>query len=150
MTKPRRSRSDARQKLGRVADALAQETLEASDEEFLAGLKAENARVEDLARVAKEAITVGIAAHDKNKLAARRAAFEAARKARETAPRRRFRLTAEQKRQAVARFAAKDPALKARVTMAARSETDLSESDLDGFLEDLYELGVIDDEGNPT
>jgi hypothetical protein len=150
MTKPRRARSEARRQLGRLADALAQEALETPDEEFLAEVKAENGRVDEMARAAKDAIARGIAAYNKGKLAARRADYEAKKKSRDAAPRRRFPLTLEQKRQTVARFAAKDPALKSRITMAARGEAEMSESDLDGFLEDLRELGAIDDEGNPT
>lgn len=150
MTKPRRSRDDARRQLGRLADALAQETLDTPDDVFSAELKSENVRIEDMAQAAKEAIARGIVAHGKEKLAARRAAYENAKSARESAPRRRFALTLEQKIQLIARFAVKDPALKARITMAARSEGDMSEGDLDGMLEDLRELGAIDDEGNPT
>lgn len=150
MTKLRRSRDDARRQLGRLADALAQETLDTPDDEFSAELKSENVRFEDIAQAAKEAIARGIVAHHKGKLAARRAAYETAKRARAAPPRRRFALTLEQKIQTITWFAFKDPALKALITMAARSEKDMSESDLDGMLEDLRDLGAIDDEGNPT
>ena len=150
MNTTRSPKSRARRQLGRLADALAEEALNAPDQEFLAELKSEQTPVDAMARAAKEAIAKGIAAHDKAKLAARLAAYQDATKQRQTFARGRTALTLDQKRQIVARFAAKDARLKARLTMAARGEEEMSERDLDGILEDLRDLGALDEEGTAT
>ncbi len=56
-------------------------------------------------------------------------------------------LALEKKRALIDKFAGNDNQLRERLTMAARNEED-SEADIDSFLEDLVELGIIDDEGN--
>ena len=57
-------------------------------------------------------------------------------------------LPLNRKKALVAQLAHSAGALPERLTIAARNE-DNSEADLDSLLEDLLELGVIDDEGNP-
>ena len=57
-------------------------------------------------------------------------------------------LPLDRKTALVAHFAKHPQSLLAKLTMAARNEAN-SEADLDSLLEDLLELGVIDDEGNP-
>ena len=58
-----------------------------------------------------------------------------------------FELPTERKRELVERFVSSDNQLREKLTMAARNQENL-EDDIDSFLEDLIELGVIDDEGN--
>ena len=46
------------------------------------------------------------------------------------------------------RVAANDPKLKSRLTMAARNGEGMTEGEMSSILEDLLELGAIDDKGN--
>ncbi len=48
------------------------------------------------------------------------------------------------------RFANDDVKLRSRLTMAARNGEGLTEREADSVLNDLRELGAIDDEGNPV
>ena len=48
------------------------------------------------------------------------------------------------------RFANDDAKLRSRLTMAARNGEGLTEREADSVLNDLRELGAIDDEGNPV
>ena len=55
----------------------------------------------------------------------------------------------ERKRALIQRFAKNDSALKQKLTLAARKGED-TEADMDSFIDDLIDLGIIDDEGNVT
>ncbi len=55
----------------------------------------------------------------------------------------------ERKRALIQQFARNDNTLKQKLTLAARKGED-TEADMDSFIEDLIDLGVIDDEGNAT
>ena len=126
MTKPRTPKSEARQQLGRLLDALAKEALDTPDEAFFAELTSENFSLDEMTRAAEDAIAKAITDHDAGKLADRRA-----------------------KRRIASRLASKEPSLKARIITAARIELDMmSENDVDGLLGDLREFGIMDEDAS--
>ncbi|MBS0411141.1 MAG: hypothetical protein JSR86_14575 [Proteobacteria bacterium] len=58
-------------------------------------------------------------------------------------------LSLAEKERVIGQFSANDPRLRGRLTLAARMGHGASEQEIDGVLEDLIELGVIDEAGNP-
>ena len=138
------NRDAARRQLDRLADALARDVDQLSDEELLREAQEDYGDADKAALATKNIIREAIAAYGKRRLAAARKAYEA-KTAKGTA--KVFELPAEWKRELVERFASNDNQLREKLTMAARNQENL-EDDIDSFLEDLIELGVIDDEGN--
>jgi hypothetical protein len=131
MTKPRTPKSEARQQLGRLLDALAKEAVVTPDEAFFAELTSENFSFDDMTRAAEDAIAKGITDHDAGK-PDRRAAHKTVKRGR-----------------IASRLASKEPSLKARIITAARIELDMmSENDVDGLLGDLRELGIMDEDAS--
>lgn len=59
-------------------------------------------------------------------------------------------ITIAQKRTAIQNFLTKDPELQQKLTLAARKGEGIqTENDIDGMFEDMLELGLIDENGNP-
>jgi hypothetical protein len=58
-------------------------------------------------------------------------------------------LPLSQKKAILRHLAAKSTGLPRQITLPARNEDEMSESDLDVILESLQDLGVIDEQGNP-
>ena len=138
------NRDEARRQLDRVADALARDVDQLNDDELLREAAESYGDPEKAAAETRGLIEAAIAAHGKRRLAAARQAYEAhAGKVRSKV----VELPLERKRALIDRFASNDNQLREKLTMAARNEED-SEADIDSFLEDLVELGVIDEEGN--
>lgn len=138
------NRDEARRQLERLADALARDVDQLTDEELLREAQEDYGDSDKAALATKNIIREAIAAQGKRRLAAARRAYEA-QNAKGVA--KVFALSTERKRELVERFASNDNQLREKLTMAARNQENL-EDDIDSFLEDLIELGVIDDEGN--
>lgn len=138
------NRDKARRQLERVADALARDIDQLTDEELRRETKEDYGDPDKAIFATKNVIQQAISAHGKRRLAAARRAYEA-QSAKVGA--KLFELSTERKQELVERFASNDNKLRERLTMAARNQESL-EDDIDSFLEDLIELGVIDDEGN--
>ncbi len=138
------NRDEARRQLERLADALSRDVDQLTDEELLREAQEDYGDSDKAALATKNIIREAIAAQGKRRLAAARRAYEA-QNAKEGA--KVFALSTERKRELVERFASNDDQLREKLTMAARNQENL-EDDIDSFLEDLIELGVIDDEGN--
>lgn len=138
------TRDVARRQLERLADTLARDVDRLTDEELLREAAEDYGDPEKATLATKNLIQEAISEHGKRRLAAARKAYQAqsARGGSKV-----FELPTERKRELVERFASNDNQLRERLTMAARNQEDL-EADIDSFLEDLIELGVIDDEGN--
>lgn len=132
--------------LNRLLDELADDLMNLSDAELLAELTADGLDVEAEALAARDAIAGGVARAGQLRLAAARAAVSRDRKARVV----RTPLRADRRDAVLARFASNDPKLKNRLTMAARKGEGITEKEMDAILDDLRELGAIDDEGNPS
>lgn len=138
------NRDEARRQLERLADALARDVDQLTDEELLREAKEDYGDPDEAIFATKNIIQQAISAHGKRRLTAARRAYEA-QSAKVGA--KLFELSTERKRELVERFASNDNKLRERLTMAARNQENL-EDDIDSFLEDLIELDVIDDEGN--
>ena len=127
------NRDEARRQLDRLADTLARDVDRMTDDELL-----------QEAAETRGVIEATITRHGKRRLTTARHAYEVyISKVRSKV----VELPLEKKRALIDKFARKDNQLRERLTMAARNEED-SEADIDSFLEDLVELGIIDDEGN--
>lgn len=137
-------RDDARRQLHRLADALARDVDRLTDDELIWEAAESYGDPEKAAAEIRGSIEAAITAHGKRRLAAARQAYKAHTN---TVRSKVFELPLERKRALIDRFASNDNQLRERLTMAARNEENL-EDDIDSFLEDLVELGVIDDEGN--
>jgi len=136
--------SDARAKLDRLDEALAKDLDTLSDEELFGEIAAES-DIEKTVNHMRHLVETAIAEAGRRRLAKARQAY----KALAERPRSKVsQLPLGRKKELVVHFAHNAGALPERLTLAARNE-DNSEADLDGLLEDLVELGVIDDEGNP-
>lgn len=143
----------ARRQLRRLAESMADDIFGMTDEEFLAELSETGENLDELARRGEAAIAKGIAESGRRKLAAAREGYRAAvagERDRAPSPSNVIKLPLAQKRRILERFAANDSELRAKLTMAARHGKDgeISENDLNAFLEDLRDVGAIDDEGN--
>ncbi len=133
-----------REQLGRLGWALSRDVDELSEEALF---REAEERFGDPAKAITETrslINAAVAAHGKRRLAAARQGYAAlAGKARSKV----VALPLDKKRELIERFARDDRALREKLTMAARNEEDQG-ADIDSFLEDLVELGVVDEEGN--
>jgi hypothetical protein len=133
---------DARQKLDRLVDALIKDIDALSDEELIEEVAADG-DVEKAVNQVEDLIESAIAESGRRRLTRARRAYDAV-----TAKDRPkvILLPLSRKKALVAHFAdsSKFPE---KLTLAARN-ADNTEADIDGLLEDLLELGVIDDKGN--
>lgn len=131
--------------MDRIIDLLVEDLFAASDKDILAEATAEHAdvkaEVQKLYVIAQEAIFN----HGKAKLETAKKALAAKR----GVTKNELRISSlERKKQIINSIRNANDNLKQKVTMAARNENELSESDLDIYLQSLYDLGVIDEEGN--
>lgn len=139
-----KNQNSAEQKLRRLADAMAKDVEAMSDEEILAEAKETYGDVDRMVAETRQLIENGIAAAGRTHLENARKAIK--QRSRETQSNV-VRLPLDKKRTILKHLAAKDPALSEGFTLAARIEAD-SSADIDGLLEDLVELGLIDGDGN--
>lgn len=137
--------NDASRQLGRIADKLADDLGKLSDAELLAETREIGLDPKALAVQAKAAIERAMLEHGKKRLAAARAAATAATATRTISNV--TNLSLEKKRTILNQFAANDVGLREKLTLAARKGDAQSERDIDSFLQALFELGVIDDQG---
>ena len=133
--------------LHHLADELVADLLRLSDAELLAEAEAEGLDPEAEAARVRETITAAITGRGKARLKEARAALDAARG---SALGRRLPLRVHDRRAVLARFASNDDKLRQRLTMAARNGGGITDQEIDDILNDLRDIGAIDDEGNPT
>lgn len=136
----------AREKLERLCNTLADDIDAMSDEELLAELKEAGEDADAIATRTGALVADAIANSGRRKLAAARAGYEARKAGHRSNV---LQWPVERKRALIQQFAQNDNALKQKLTLAARKGDD-TEADLDSFIEDLIDLGVIDDEGKAT
>jgi hypothetical protein len=135
MTDPKSDRAA----LDRLADALAEDILNASDQAILAEVKEDG---EDPAAIAAEIQALFAKAKvrvAKRHLAEAKAGAAAASRGR---PVNVVRLDPAKERKILERALNHDPELGAKLTHAARKAEALSDNDVHGMLEDLAELGI--------
>jgi hypothetical protein len=135
---------DYDKELKRVEEAFVQDILARSDSEIIAEMAEDGNASTALARV-RDLLRRALDASGKGKMAAARAAM----KQPASKPAALIALSLFQKKEILRRLEAGSSALPRRITLAARNQDQLSESDLDVILENLRDLGVIDEQGNP-
>lgn len=118
----------------------------ASDAEVLEEAKAVFGSADAAAAGARDIIRTAMITVGKQRLAQARAAYDVRTKRPIASV---FNLPVERKKALLKSFAANDAAFSQKLTLAARNGTE-TEGDLDGLLEDLLDLGVIDEAGNPS
>jgi hypothetical protein len=136
------------EQLDRLTDSLVNDIIELSDEEILDDAKEQfdNPLVEverlkgvlnsALLRVAKTKLTDA-----KNKVNAYK---------QEAVKSNIVHLSIAEKQTIIKNFTSKDPDLKQKLTLAARKGEGIqTENDIEGMYEDMVELGLIDEKGNP-
>lgn len=141
-----KEQNKAREKLERLCNTLADDIDAMSDEELLAELKEAGEDADAIATRTGALVADAIVNSGRRKLAAARAGYKA-QKAGQSGNI--LQWPVERKRALIQRFAENDSALKQKLTLAARKGED-TEADMDSFIDDLIDLGIIDGEGNVT
>jgi len=137
--------SDERAKLDRLGEALAKDVDALSDDELLAEI-ADDEDVKSRVAHMRHLVQSAIAESGQRRLARARQGYDAAQK---SPPHSNLiQLPLDRKKALVAHFAQNSQALPEGFTLAARNEGD-SEADLDSLLQNLLDLGLIDEDGNP-
>ena len=143
-----KNQNEAIEKLERLCNALSDDIDAMSEKELLAELREADEDIDAIAKQTGELIADAIAKVGRHKMEAARVGYEA--ELHQTSHKSKvFHLPVSRKRELIQRFAKNDATFKQKLTLAARKEED-SEADVDSFIEDLIDLGVIDDEGNAT
>lgn len=136
------------EQLDRLTDALVNDIIELSDEETIVEAKEEHGdpseEISRLRGVIRNAL-----------LSAAKAKLEDAKNqlnTYNTGVRKNnvIKLSINEKRNIIERFTTQDPELTKKLTLAARKgEGVQTENDIEGMFEDMLELGLIDEDGNP-
>ena len=141
-----KEKNEASEKLERLCNALADDIDAMSDEELLAELAEAGEDVDAIVDRTRTLIADAVAEVGRRKLVAARSGYEAT----QTGPRSNvLQWPGNRKRELIQHFAENDAELEQKLTLAAREGKD-TEADMNSFIEDLIDLGVIDDEGNLT
>ncbi len=141
-----KEQNEAQEKLERLCNAMADDIDAMIDEELLAELEEADEDVDAIANRTKALIADAIAKVGRRKLATARAGYEA--ETHQTSHGSNvLQWPISRKHSLVQHFAQKDKELEQKLTFAAR-EGKNTEADVDSFIEDLINLGMIDDEGN--
>lgn len=128
--------------LFRLADILVADVLEMSDEEIVAEAKEDGADAAQEARATQALFERTVAAQGKATLAAAKAAARSASRSEATVA----DIDREKARRKYDAILAGDRSLAEKMTLAARKGEGTSERDIESALEDLIELGALDDE----
>ena len=139
MTGDQKKERDA---LNRLADALVEDILNASDEEVLAEAEEDGIDPGRLAGHLRDVFERAVADAGKQKLAAARQGAGNARRLRARV----VRIDHADARRRFEAMIAEDPKLTEKLTLAARKGEGQSDRDIDSAVEDLTELGAFDEE----
>lgn len=133
------------EELERLADALVEDVLNATNQEILDEAQEDygNAKigadeVRALFQLARTKVAKGRLEAARNGLASDRAKVMG-----KVLP-----FDIAKSRQIVAKFAANDSELQGRLTMAARMGEELSDQDIQGVIEDMIKLGILSEDGS--
>lgn len=140
-------KNDPREELAKLTDSLVEDILETTDDEILAEAAEDFDDVDAVIDHARELIEEAIVEAGKQRM---HSAKEAVRTRKQREAPNVVHLTEDKKREILKSFVAKQPQSIEKITQAARKEGELTGDDLDAMLEALFQLGAIDDEGNPT
>ena len=137
-----------RKALNRLADALVDDILSASDEDILAEFRDTHGDPDKNAAELRDLFEKSILVANKKRLVAAKAGAAATHHSARASS---TGLIDMQAARARLRAVANTQGMPQRVTLAARKESELSDNDILGMLEDLRELGVFpsDESGKP-
>ncbi len=139
-----KSQNDSIEKLTRLCNALADDLDSMSDEEMLAELKEAGEDADAIATHTDQLISEAIAKVGRRKLESARAGYVARQIVHHSNI---LQWPVERKLHLIQHFAQNDTELDRKLTLAARKGKN-TEADMDSFIEDLIDLGVIDADGN--
>jgi hypothetical protein len=132
--------------LRRIAETLIDDVMSRSDEELLAEVKEAGAGLYSNVERVRGVIRRSISDGSKGKLAAARAALQQGQK---RAQLRLVPASLDEKKRLLASILAGQAHTRLPFTLAARNADEASEADLDTMLQDLLDLGLIDEAGRP-
>lgn len=138
-------KNEPRDELARLTNSLVEDIMETSDDEVLAEAAEDFDDVDAVVNHARDLIEGVIVEAGKRRM---QRAKEAVRERQQRGGPNVIHLPDEKKREILRRFAAQQPQSVQKITQAARKEGELTGNDLDAMLEALFQLGVIDDQGN--
>lgn len=131
-------------RFNRLVHNLADEIDSLSDDELREEESQEYGDVQTRIESLRNLVDSGLSEGGKRRLAAARRGYELGNAVHAPAVQ---QLSTKQKQSLIERISANDTQLHEKITLAARNEENF-EADLDSFLEDLIEIGVIDENGN--
>jgi|GEM_PF-4720158 len=134
------------EELDRLAQALAEELLDASDEEILAYLDANCSLAEMRAKI-EHAMEAGIRAAKKAKLFNARRELDAAK---EAPTRTATVISIEEKRKRLQKTISDANSKDSRITLAAREGKGVPDEDIDGLFDDANDLGLFGPDGEDS
>ena len=136
------------EQLERLADSLVNDIIELSDEEILEDAnELYDTPLLEIKRL-KTIINNAVLLSGKSKLTDARNKVNAHKQ--QTIKNNVLPISIAQKRTAIQNFLTKDPDLQQKITLAARKGEGIqTENDIEGMFEDMLELGLIDEDGNP-
>lgn len=132
--------------LARLEEELVDDIISLSDEELLAEAKKDGVDVAEIANRGREIVAKAIAAAGKEKLIAAQTAVKALR---ESAPLQVIQGSLQEKQKLIQAVIAKQSEGSAKLTLAARNARQVTENDVDQFLQDLIDLDLLGDDGQP-
>jgi len=139
-----KDQKNMREKLERLSNSLADEIDAMTDEEFQSELEEAGEDITDIASRTRTLISNAMENIGHKKLIAARAGYEHHKSAGHDNI---LQWSHKRKQKLINQFSQDDNYFEQKLTMAARNEGD-SEFDIDSIIEDLIELGIIDDKGN--
>lgn len=135
--------SKSKEELDRLGEALAEELLDASDEEILADIDAKSSLAEMRAKI-ESAIEAGKRAAKKATLSNARRELEAAKEAPAQPT---TVVSLEEKRKRLQKAISDADSDDSRITLAAREGKGVPDEDIDGLFDDAKHLGLFGEDG---
>jgi len=139
-----KDQKNMREKLERLSNSLADEIDAMTDEEFESELEEASEDLIDIANRTRTLINNAMDNIGRQKLISARAGYEQHKSEDHDNI---LQWSHERKQKLIHQFSQDDNDFEQKLTLAARNEGD-TESDIDSIIEDLIELGIIDDKGN--
>lgn len=146
MTDTKRDKSA--EQLERALDRMVEDVHATSDEEILKEATEVYGSADAAVARVQGALAAALKRSGQKKLEQARAGLRAARNAKTTSNV--VELPVADKRRILDTFAGNKNPIRDKLTMAARNGVPIGEAEIDGMLEDLIELGAIDQQGNPV
>lgn len=145
MTGPKHPERDA---LDRLADALVEDILSTPDEDILAEFREQGGDAARAAADMRALFETSVIAANKRRLVAAKAGAAASRRSAPSAFALRAPIDIAEARRRL-HDALQNPQSGARLTLAARKESELSDDDIRGMIEDLEDLGILPPDDGP-